>query len=227
MSPNKTLYIRDDDVPYWEQAERWAKAGRRSISQLVTTALQRYMASPSDIYVSVKPEDGEGATFSDSNGKPILEYGRHEQGLGWCLFNNLEADDSDWGDHFFPGDIDNPPLEQAREHLAGRRRAKARQEDIVIEVGEPPHSVAFVGRWLVEPDRDETRGGHDAGAYWGVALTKRGRFAVYMAHVNDRFPPSLEDFDSLDEAIEDGLPEELAAIAAAAAGETRVVWRDI
>ena len=48
-------------------------------------------------------------------------------------------------------------------------------EEITVEVGEPSLSVGFTGRWLVEPDSDATRtgeGGHDAGAYWGIALTK-------------------------------------------------------
>ena len=88
-------------------------------------------------------------------------------------------------------------------------------------------TIGFTGRWLVDPDPDETRGGADAGAYWGVALTQRGRIAVYVAHVNDGWPASLNDYSSLDAAADDDVPEEIIARAAAELGETRVLWRDI
>lgn len=45
MSPNKTLYIREDDVPIWERAEQAAKTTSQSVSQLVTSALQHYLPS--------------------------------------------------------------------------------------------------------------------------------------------------------------------------------------
>jgi hypothetical protein len=68
--------------------------------------------------------------------------------------------------------------------------------------------------------------GYDAGAYCGVALTKRGRIAVYMAHCNEGWPAELRDFDSLDEAAKI-VPEDILAEAAEAMGQERVVWRDI
>jgi hypothetical protein len=99
--------------------------------------------------------------------------------------------------------------------------------EITVEVGEPSLKMGFTGRWLVEPDLDETRAGNDAGAYWGIALTRRGRIAVYTAHVNERWPASLSDYDSLNAAADDDVPEEIIARAAAELGETRVLWRDI
>jgi hypothetical protein len=76
-------------------------------------------------------------------------------------------------------------------------------------------TLAFTGRWLVVPDSAETRAseedgvGYDAGLYWGVALTKRGRIAVYVAHCNHD-GGSLFHFDTLDEAADD-LPMSIMA----------------
>jgi hypothetical protein len=98
---------------------------------------------------------------------------------------------------------------------------------IIIQVGKPAVDVGFSGRWLVEPDVDTTRAGPEEGAYWGVALTKRGRIAVYRRHVDDEWPASLSDYDTLDDATADDLPEEIIAMAKKALGEAHVMWRDI
>lgn len=101
---------------------------------------------------------------------------------------------------------------------------------VKIDVGDPTHTVGFKGRWLVPPDSDETRtkeDGHDAGAYWGVALTKRGRIAVYTAHCNDGWPAMLADYDDLDAASADNVPADIIAMAAKELGQQHVVWRDI
>ena len=100
-------------------------------------------------------------------------------------------------------------------------------EEITIEVGEPAVDIAFTGRWLVQPDPDETRGGSDAGAYWGVALTRRGRIAVYTAHCNDRWPAVLQDYDGLDQAADADVPDHIIALAARELGEKRPVRLDI
>jgi hypothetical protein len=60
-----------------------------------------------------------------------------------------------------------------------------------------------------------------------VALTKRGRIAVYRAHVNGEWLASLSDYDTLDDAIADDLPEGIIAMAKKAFGEAHVMWRDI
>jgi hypothetical protein len=60
-----------------------------------------------------------------------------------------------------------------------------------------------------------------------VALTKRGRIAVYRAHVNKEWPASLSDYDTLDNAIADDLPEAIIAKAKEALGKAHVIWRDI
>jgi Post-segregation antitoxin CcdA len=115
--------------------------------------------------------------------------------------------------------------------LAARSREIARgMEKITVDVGEPSLTIGFTGRWLVEPSRDETRtaeDGYDGGAYWGgVALTERGRIAVYTAHCNERWPANLNDYDSLDQAAEH-VPANIIAHVAAELGETRVLWRNI
>jgi hypothetical protein len=93
-------------------------------------------------------------------------------------------------------------------------------ESIEVDLWGPeerPYQAAFVGRWLVLPNEMETRTeepGYDAGAYYGVALTRRGNIAVYSRHVNDGFPPSLDAYGSFEEAEEDGVPGDILAMAA-------------
>ena len=105
-------------------------------------------------------------------------------------------------------------------------------ERIEVEIEGPQgvRVVRFLGRWLIEPEPDETRSttpGTDAGVYWGVALTKRGRIAVYSAHCN-RGQGSLHDYDWLDDAEEDGVPPDILGDARAALlGETPVSELDI
>jgi hypothetical protein len=117
----------------------------------------------------------------------------------------------------------------ARAHL---EQIDSDKNKITVEIGERGITVGFEGRWLVEPDPDATTGtrtrmeGYDAGAYYGVALTKRGRIAAYVAHCNDGSPPELKDYDDLDDAAEI-VPEDILAEAAGAMGQERVVWRDI
>jgi hypothetical protein len=99
---------------------------------------------------------------------------------------------------------------------------------IIVQVGQPAVNIGFSGRWLVEPDPDNTRAGPEEGAYWGVALTKRGRIAVYRAHVTDEWPATLSDYDTLNNAIaDDDLPEQIIAMAKEALSQAHVIWRDI
>lgn len=162
--------------------------------------------------------------------KPRLVYGHHpERGDGWALSYELGDEPGDNpDDHFIGGaarDVEWA-LSQARAWL---RLARSEMDVITVQVGEPSLTVGFNGRWLIEPDSDETRtgeNGYDAGAYWGVALTKRGRIAVYTAHCNDRWPARLDDYDDLNGAAPH-LPADIFVRAAAELGEERVLWRDI
>ena len=62
--------------------------------------------------------------------------------------------------------------------------------------------------------------GVDAGAYYGVAVTAKGRIAVYIAHVNDRWPPMLKVFPDIDRA---GLPDDIAILALANLGDDATI----
>lgn len=156
MSPSKTLYVRDEDVSVWEQAEHAAKSARQSVSSLVAAALRSHLST--------------------------LESHRDRAGQ---VTVDMRDDMRAW-------------------------------------------TEAFAGRWLIEPG-DDNRGTEDAGACYGIALTAKGRIAVYSYHVNDRWPPHLGVYDNLDqaEAETSGLPKELLAAAASEMGEQRIVWRDI
>jgi len=98
-------------------------------------------------------------------------------------------------------------------------------ETLSVWVGEDGHEERFRGRWLVKPDPDETRSGdegYDAGAYFGVAQTAKGKVAVFVAHCNERWPAKLTAFSSLEEAE---LPRTIDQAARAALGQP--IWLDI
>jgi hypothetical protein len=44
----KAVYVRDEDVELWERAERYAKARRLTMSALVLTALEAYLATEAE-----------------------------------------------------------------------------------------------------------------------------------------------------------------------------------
>ena len=116
-----------------------------------------------------------------------------------------------------------------RRTTAQRAEAGQGTERITVDMcddSERSWQEAFDGRWLVEPDARGTRTGepgYDAGQYWGVALTAKGRIAVYTAHCNDGWTPKLYVADSLDDAE---LPADIARTAALELGEDVVVTHD-
>ncbi len=197
------------------------------ISAICQRALREELAqlqaveSATDIQVYSGPAypDPDPATWPNYDpALPHLVYGRHPvHGEGWTL-DHAGSDVRG----FFPGGSGDAGavLGRAREWL--RRRRDGQMEVITVEIGEPSVTVRFTGRWLVKPDPHET--GYEGGDYWGVALTRRGRIAVFTAHCNDAWPPRLQDYDSLDAAR---APGDLLALAAAELGETRVLWLDI
>jgi hypothetical protein len=44
MGRQTTIYVREDDLPLWERAERYARAHRMPVSGLVMAALERFLA---------------------------------------------------------------------------------------------------------------------------------------------------------------------------------------
>jgi hypothetical protein len=45
MGMAKAVYVRDEDIELWARAERYAKARRLTMSALVLTALEAYLAA--------------------------------------------------------------------------------------------------------------------------------------------------------------------------------------
>ncbi len=61
--PNKTLSVRDEDLPLWERAERAAKQERTTVSALVASALAEKLGSTDTCRVKVydyDPRKGPG-----------------------------------------------------------------------------------------------------------------------------------------------------------------------
>lgn len=102
--------------------------------------------------------------------------------------------------------------ERQEEHM---QQMQQEMEPIEVQLGGRDitgRTVRFQGTWLVEPQPDYTRTAephYDAGAYWGVASTRRGKIAVYCAHVNGRFDATLDTYRSLEAAEEDGVPKDI------------------
>ena len=190
------------------------------------------------VYVENEQDDIDPTTWPGFDwGKPILTYKRYPVGPHWELGWVLEYEDGDEQNsnpvgYFIGGESmglgpNSPPIHAARERI---RQVSRDMEEITVDVGKPTLTVGFTGRWLVEPDPDKTRTGkhgYDAAVYWGIALTRRGRIAVFAAPCTDDWAADLHDYDSLDAAANDGVPEEIIALAAAGLGRTRVLWRDI
>ena len=94
------------------------------------------------------------------------------------------------------------------------------------------HIETFWGRWILAPDPEKTRStipsphGHGpAGAYYGVAQTRRGRIAVYREIDALELPfAELNDYDTLDDAQ---LPADIKRQVDAALGTREVIHRDI
>lgn len=84
-SANKTLYIRDDDVPVWERAEEAATRSRQSVSQLVTAALRAYlplMFTPEDQLEDIRVRVGPGVRHFDAS---VADYAQLESFTGRWL----------------------------------------------------------------------------------------------------------------------------------------------
>jgi hypothetical protein len=236
MAPKKTLYVKDADAPLWERFEtavrEWQAAD--SVSALIAEAMRQYFDQFGDqgdgLYVQAPDEDPGWVTFGDGR-TAILQP--HRSGWMLLLDEDVYGQDADTSYEIGFRNLDDA-IAAARKHMATVRQNKG-FELIEVMTGEGYDiTERFVGRWLVWPDSDETRAdvsdfdgrSYDAGAYWGVALGKRGRFVVYVAHCNEGFPGMLTGYDTLDEAVAD-LPPSIAARARAElTGEPIVIERD-
>ncbi|MGO8724282.1 MAG: hypothetical protein ACLQRM_16355 [Acidimicrobiales bacterium] len=232
MAPAKTIYVKDSDVPLWERYETAVKEWQAadSVSALISEAMRQYLDQFGDqgdgLYVKAPDEDL--VTFG-INRSAILE----RTGSGWTLSLDLDV----YGqDAYTPYELGRSSVREAvadaRRHMARVRQSKG-MERIEVENGE--YVEAFTGRWLVEPDAVETRASEldyattrwDAGAYWGVALTKRGRIAVTIGHCNGGWPSRLAVYDNLDAAAQDVPASIIAYATAELTGTDLVIERDI
>jgi hypothetical protein len=200
---------------------------QRALREAVGSA--RAAEEADDILVWVEGDDpGPGSAA----GKPTLTYKYWPVGKSTQLVWVLEYEEAPEGPltMISGGTAAEPPIDWARELLRAARPELTGMGQITLPVGDPELTVGFAGRWLVEPDSEETRSSepdHDPGAYWGVALTKRGRIAVYTGHCDTTRAASLHDYDTLGEAVQEGLPADIAALAADGLGQERILWRDI
>ncbi len=219
--PKVNVYLPDD------LAEQ-VRIRQVPLSAVCQAALRNYLdlqtADVDDIRIVIDAPAGSIPVI-DETGRPILQFDVASGRPCWTLWYTAPGG----GVEVRPlgADAGIVPVEEARAWL--RRVRGEPLEKITVPVGPDGMTMAFMGRWLVEPDRDETRtreSGYDAGGYWGVALTQRGRFAVYAAHCNDQWPAWLHDFDTLDDARGE-VPQDILALAGAGLGESREVWRDI
>lgn len=120
-------------------------------------------------------------------------------------------------------------LEQEVARMTTIQELREGMERIELDMGN--HDVAFNGQWLVVPDDFETRaddptGAWDAGAYYGVALTGKGKIAVYAAHCNQRWEPHFETYATIEAARID-MPQNIYLAAKEALGDRAVLELDI
>jgi hypothetical protein len=95
MSPNKTLYIRDEDVPIWERAEQSAAAAGRSVSQFVTASLRQFLppvGSGHDGFEEIRIKVGERVPPLPDHPSSPADYSRTEAFTGrWLVAPGEEA----------------------------------------------------------------------------------------------------------------------------------------
>jgi len=95
MSPNKTLYIRDEDTPVWHRAEQAAAAAGQSVSQLVTASLRQYLPSAGsdrDRLEDIRVKVGERVPPLHNHPASPTDYSRTEAFTGrWLVSPGEEA----------------------------------------------------------------------------------------------------------------------------------------
>lgn len=138
-----------------------------------------------------------------------------------------ESDQELWGraERLADGNVSALLTEALRRYVDEEERMeRGRMETIEVQLPGPhgpSYSAEFVGEWLVRPDESSTRTlypGYDPGAYYGVALTRKGKIAVYVQHVDERFEPMFDIYDSLEAAEKSTVPLDIVTLAAVALG---------
>jgi uncharacterized protein with GYD domain len=147
----------------------------------------------------VSPEDVDAATSRE------VGYGRRLSDIPWIA--DLQPPRRD---------EESAPTEPAPE-IAESELETVKSERIEVDVEDHRsgelRTLAFQGHWLVEPAPDP---GLDDGQMIGVALTARGRIAVWWGRRGDA--GSFCDFDTIEEAESLDLPEAVMRCARLALG---------
>lgn len=78
MSPNKTLYVREEDAPLWERVEKAAQKVRQSVSTVVVAALNAYLPTIERTEqvdeLTVDMRDNEGREWTEGfRGRWLIE----------------------------------------------------------------------------------------------------------------------------------------------------------
>lgn len=148
------------------------------------------LVSPEDVDAASGREVGYGRRLSDIPWIADLQPALGEQG----------SREGESGPEIAEPDFDAAKTERIEVDVEDHRSGEIR-------------TLAFQGHWLVEPKQDP---GLDEGQMIGVALTARGRIAVWWGPRGDA--GSFCDFDTLEEAESLDLPEAVIRCARLALG---------
>jgi hypothetical protein len=95
MSPNKTLYVRTEDIPVWDHAEQAAAAAGQSVSQLVTASLRNYLPTVgprADAMEDIRVKVGDRVPPLQDHPSSPADYSRTEAFAGrWLVAPGEEA----------------------------------------------------------------------------------------------------------------------------------------
>ncbi len=96
--------------------------------------------------------------------------------------------------------------------------------------GQPTISKTFIGEWLIAPHETMYASKDDGeewpGVCWAIAQTKKGLIAVHSFEVQDRCPPTLDVYRSI-ESLGKDVPESIIAETADRLGVVYEVELDV
>jgi hypothetical protein len=132
--PNKTIFVRDEDLQLWHSAEQHAIAERSSVSAVVAAALRSYLADLDGydtitldkilhdgeirqvsfkgrwLATQVTPDGDDGGIAETARGRIAIYYQNNDDQLGRIRdFDDLPAAHGELG-HVFPEEVWNDAL---------------------------------------------------------------------------------------------------------------------
>ncbi len=166
----------------------------------------------------VSPEDIDAASSRE------VGYGRRLSDIPWLsdLQPGLFVPEGDAPVASVPLSVAEPEYQTEPEAEPEPDLEAVKSERIEVDVEDhrtgQVRTLAFQGQWLVEPRDDPAL---DRGQVIGVALTARGRIAVWWGPRGE--PGSFYDFDTIEEADSLDLPEAVMRYARSALGGSQPV----